>query len=371
MNIPRFELERWMHHYEADPPRHDLSGSTGPYWTVAEILDLDPGARETALAAPVIYAPTNGSEALRQEVAAHIGAAADDVLITTGASEALSILVAAHARPGANVVLPDPGYPPFAHLADVFRIEPRPYRLSRETQFRLDPERIADLMDHDTVLVIVNSPHNPSGDCASRDEILALQAAAASHGATLVVDQVFHPIYHRAEPLRADDLEGAVVIGDMSKALSLAGLRIGWITDRDAKRRQAYFDLRGFFTLSGLPLAEHLATVALRHSDRIVERAQGVASENLRALEGVLEGHADKIDFVPIRGGLTVFPWFRQAIDTRPFCRNLAEAGVLAAPGDCFGRPDHFRLGVGAPSAADYQEAMQVLDGALEQWHPA
>ena len=62
-------------------------------------------------------------------------------------------------------------------------------------------------------------------------------------------------------------MPNTIVVGDLSKALSLPGLRIGWLIDRDARRRERLIDLRSYFTISGSPLTEAIAAHALANRD--------------------------------------------------------------------------------------------------------
>ena len=64
-----------------------------------------------------------------------------------------------------------------------------------------------------------------------------------------------------------------------------------------------------------------------------------------------MEKAAGKLGFVKPEGGTVSFPWFRDGRNSRSFCETLAGAGVLVAPGDCFGMPDHVRIGFGAQAA--------------------
>jgi DNA-binding transcriptional MocR family regulator len=76
--------------------------------------------------------------------------------------------------------------------------------------------------------------------------------------------------------------------------------------------------------------------------------AQKVSGSNLAVPDSFFAEHAGRIDWVRPAGGMTAFPWLRAGADSRPLCVAAAAAGVLVAPGDCFGLPAHFRLGFGA-----------------------
>jgi aspartate/methionine/tyrosine aminotransferase len=105
---------------------------------------------------------------------------------------------------------------------------------------------------------------------------------------------------------------------------------------------------RNYFTITANVFGERLAVLALRHSGEIYRRAKEVSRRNLALLDEVFARHSEQLRWVRPRGGMTAFPWLASGADTRGFCRELAERGVLMAPGDCFGQPAHFRLGFAA-----------------------
>ena len=155
-----FLLDQWLskHQFASRPIEYDLASSTGPRWTVRELLELvDGDARERLFERPLYYAPPEGSAELREAIAAVAGVTADDVRITTGASEALWILFIDAAEAGANVVLPHPGFPTFDEAAQVLGLEIRHYHLRGESEFRIDLDEIRSHTDRRTKLILVNS----------------------------------------------------------------------------------------------------------------------------------------------------------------------------------------------------------------------
>jgi aspartate/methionine/tyrosine aminotransferase len=98
----------------------------------------------------------------------------DAVQIVTGASEALVALMWLAAEPGANVIIPLPGFTTFSALPESLGLETRFYRVRRESGFRIDPDEIKRLTDSKTKLILVNSPHNPTGATIGDGEMEAL-----------------------------------------------------------------------------------------------------------------------------------------------------------------------------------------------------
>jgi DNA-binding transcriptional MocR family regulator len=159
-------------------------------------------------------------------------------------------------------------------------------------------------------------------------------------------------------------LPNTIVLGDFAKALSIPGLRIGWIVDPDAGRREGLMHLRSYFTISGSPLTEAIGAHVLAHADQVLARLQRVSRANLALLDRFMHEHRDAIEWTRPAGGTTGFPSLRDGRDARPLCELLAKDGVLLAPGDCFEMPAHFRIGVGA-LAEGYEEALEVFRAAL------
>jgi len=371
MQLKNFALDEWLDAYAHDV-EFDLAASTGPVWTATDILALaGDSQRERYLNHALTYGRAAGAAGLREAIAEMHGVDPDCVQIVTGASEALLIFFWLAAEPGANVVLPQPGFPPFASLPESLGIETRFYAIRRENAFRIDPDEIESLADGNTKLVLVNNPHNPTGATLSDAEMERLHAFTASRGITLVSDEVYHPIYHGNPTQSAARLAHATVISDFSKAFPLAGTRTGWMVERDRHRMEAYRNARCHFSVSNNSPGEILAEVAVRARDKVWRRTQDVASRNLAALETFMADRDETFGWIRPGGGTTAFPWLRSGENARPFCKAAAEAGVLLAPGDCFGAPEHFRMGFAAaedrfPEALDRLARLeQLIDGAL------
>jgi aspartate/methionine/tyrosine aminotransferase len=365
MDLPPFLLDHWIAKYDfAEPPiAFNLASSTGPRWSLADLTRL--GGAEPDVAASILsYAPSEGGRHLRQAVADFHGVDPDWVVMTTGASEALTAFLCLSERPGGNVVIPDPAYPAYAAMAQFARLGVRCYALSAEADFTQEADAVLEAVDRDTVAVFVNTPHNPTGSVISTEELARLSGALAERGIPLVVDEVYHPLYFGTKRRSAAGLNGVIVVSDLSKAMSLPGLRTGWIIDSDAVRRKRIVDARSYFTISGSPLLEMLAAHALRHRDHILGRLESVAVKNIDLLAALIAGSGGVLSWSRPQGGTTSFPWFTDGRNSRPFCEALAGRGVLVAPGDCFGHAHHMRIGF-AQQEERFDLAVERIDEAL------
>jgi len=368
MRLKPFLLDLWLDKYE-HTIQYNVGSSTGPVWTLNEILALGTDEqRDRFFNHKVLYSRPAGADGLRAAIADFHGVTADAVQVVTGASEALLVLMWMAAEPSANVVLPRPGFPTFSALPESLGIEVRHYDINRSNNFSIDVDAIKSRVDNKTKLVLVNSPHNPTGAMISDADLDDLHAFTSTRGIQLVIDEVYHPIHHGNATRSASRLPHATVIHDFSKAFSLSGVRTGWMIDHDAKRREQYWNARTYFTITNASAAEILAEIAMQKRDVILKKTQDNASTNLRRLEAFMAEHSDTLGWVRPQGGMTAFPWLRSGEDEKPFCEAAAEGGVLFAPGYCFDVPGHFRFGFGAATEQNFGKALERLGALVNNW---
>lgn len=367
MKLKPFLLDAWLDQYEHNI-EFDLAASTGPVWTVNDILALaDDETRHRFLNHNLVYSRPAGADGLREAIAEMQGVPMEAVQVVTGASEALVALMWLAAEPGANVVIPQPGFTTFSALPQSLGLETRLYHVRRENGFRIDPEEIKRLSDSKTKLILVNSPHNPTGATIGDEEMEALHAFTTERGIQLVSDEVYHPIYHGRQSQSAARLSHATVISDLSKAFSISGVRTGWMIEHDAQRRQQYWTARAYFSVTNTTTGEILSEIAIRNRNVVLGKAQEYATRNLALLERFMADHRDVLGWIAARGGMTAFPWLRSGEDARPFCKAAAEQGILLAPGDCFDEPAHFRLGFAA-AGDKFAKALDRLGAFIKSW---
>jgi len=367
MQLKPFLLDDWLDQYEHNI-EFNLAASTGPAWTVNDILALaNDETRRRFLNHNLVYSRVTGANNLREAIAEMQGVPIDAVQVVTGAAEALLVVMWLAAEPGANVILPLPGFATFSAIPESLGLETRFYHVNRENGFCIDPEEIQMLADSKTKLILINSPHHPTGATIGDSEMEALHDFTSQRGIQLVCDEVYHPIYHGRQLQSATRLPRATVIGDLSKALSLPGVRTGWIIENDAQRRKQYWTARAYFTITNSTTGEILSEIAIRKRDVVLGRTQETTSRNLGVLDRFMADHRDVLGWIPPQGGMTAFPWLVSGENARPFCQAAAERGILLAPGDCFDTPSHFRLGFGA-AGDNFPKALERFGEFVKSW---
>lgn len=346
------------------------SGSTGPRWTPRQLLGLaGDSAAEKILTLDLDYTPTPGSTEPSRSDRQDARSAGRRSYSLRGVAEALFHIFYLAAQPGANAVVPFPCFPSHQVIPESLGFEIRRYHLIRENSYRIDLDEVNSLADRKTKILVVNSPHNPTGATLTDDEMRRLHYLCIERGIQFVSDEVFHPIYHGLEADSAARLSCATVVGDFSKALSLPGLRLGWIVERDRDRRREYLNAHEYLTVSNTPMGEFLGEIAIRHHHQVLARTREVTYANLALLESVIAEHADVLDWVRPQGGMTGFARLVSGGNARLFCQAALERGLLLAPGDCWGVPDHFRIGFGV-GREWYPHAMSRFSELPAEWCP-
>jgi N-succinyldiaminopimelate aminotransferase len=329
-----------------------------------EVLDV---ARAAIGTAADQYPPGPGTPELRSAVAAHVERfrslrydPADEVLITAGATEALTATLLALLEPGDEVVLFEPMYDSYAAGIAMAGGVARPVPLHPPATsspahpagpWTFDPDDLRAAITPRTRLLLVNTPHNPTGKVFTADELTLLAEHAVEHDLLVLTDEVYeHLVFDGARHRSLAGLPGmrerTLVVSSAGKTFNVTGWKIGWIYGpaplvsavRTAKQFLTYVNGGPFppAVAAGLALpAEYFATVARDLQFRRDVLVRGLTEAGLP----VVGPEATYFATVDVRG-------VQPDGDGLAFCRSLPErAGVVAVPTVVFYDPAHAHLG--------------------------
>jgi aspartate/methionine/tyrosine aminotransferase len=237
MQIERFALERWMTTYEMHV-EYDIAESGICPLRVSDLLAWEPPEeREEVLARllelPLGYSEATGTLELRSVLAAtYASCGPQNILVTTGAIEANFLLFNALLRPGDHVVAPYPAYQQLYSVPRGLGCDVSLWRIEPETGFRYDVDDLERLLRPETRLIVINSPHNPTGALLADDDLDRVYGLAESVGARVLSDEAYRWLaIPGGEPLAApmyDRGPAGISVGTLSKPFGLPGLRLGW-----------------------------------------------------------------------------------------------------------------------------------------------
>jgi aspartate/methionine/tyrosine aminotransferase len=356
VKIEPFLLERWMTRHETHV-QYDIAESGILPLSTNDLLDFEPVAGRAAtlerlLALPLGYSEARGTEELRAMLAAtYTRGDADHVLVTTGAIEANFLLFNVLLSPGDHVIAPYPAYQQLYTVPKAIGCDVSLWHVGPETGYRYDIEALERLTTPRTRVIVVNTPHNPTGAMIAPADAARVYALAEAVGATVIGDEAYRWLaVPDGDPFAPPmfDLGGrGVSVGTLSKPFGLPGLRIGWIAGPPDLVRQCW-GLRDYITLSPGKLNDALARLAMTHRDRIIERNTRIIAENLATASRWMAERADFMQWTPPRGGLLALLRYALNVDSLALADKLAiDHSVMLAPGSAFGYEHHLRLGIG------------------------
>lgn len=357
MRIREFGVETWMNRWETSC-RYNLAETCVDSVTVAELLALA-GTDEAALARELLdtrldYGAIEGSERLRRAIAAlYDTASADDVLVTHGAIGANHLAYAGLVSAGDLVVSIVPTYQQHTSIPESLGAEVRTLALREADGWRPDLDELRRLADGRATLIAVVNPNNPTGALLAPAEIDGIVAVARECGAWLLADEVYRGVDQAGDgtsPSFVDRYERTVGVGSMSKAFSLAGLRLGWVV-APAEARAAVMRHRDYSVISVGKVDDLLASIALEARDALLARNRAITRGNAALVEAWVEGEPH-VSWVRPGGGTTaLLRYDLPAASPLPssseaLCvRLLEEEGVLLTPGSALDMEGYLRLG--------------------------
>ncbi len=363
MKIERFEMERYQSTWENAVPFNLADSGVYPI-TLAALVDHS-WIREVLSREQIGYGSTNGSEELRTAVAGLYHAAGPEhVLVTTGAAEANFLITWALAERGDEAVVMLPNYMQIPQLAPGWGVDVKGWwlrpvpglegpgtGLREPAQWAPDLDELERLVTPKTRAIFVCNPNNPTGAVLSVEAMNAVCAAAARVNAWVVADEVYRGAELDGHPTHSfwGRYPRAIVVGGLSKAYGLAGLRVGWIL-APHEMVEVLWGYHDYTTIAPSLLSDHLARVALgpRASQRLAARTRLILNENLAVVTKWVDAMDGVVSWVPPQAGAIAFVRYRPAVNSTELATRLRkEREVLVVPGDHFKMDGYLRIGYG------------------------
>lgn len=302
------------------------------------------------------YAP------LIESIARCYGVDPGQVTTAQGASGANFLVCAALLEAGDDALVETPGYDPLFAAPRLLGARVIHFERRFDKGFAPEPDLVKRAMTPRTKLIVLTSPHNPSGVVASRAALEEIGRIAATHGAHVLLDEVY---VDAAETQGLASLSHGPFIrtNSLTKSYGLSGLRCGWIIS-SRENTQRIRRARDVVDGTGSIVAERLAVLAFQHLDRLRARTAEILEANRPVVHEFLESRND-LEWVP-SVGTTVFPRLRGVSDTSAFAaRLLSERGTAVVPGHFFQAPRHIRIGF-AGATATLRAGLESIAAALD-----
>jgi aspartate/methionine/tyrosine aminotransferase len=341
---------------EASPIREVADAAMGrdvlAFWFGESDLPTPGFIREAGMQAlaegRTFYTQNLGAPALREAIAGYVGdlhgvaLQPSSVAVTSSGVSALMVAMQAILDPGDRTVVVTPVWPNLVQIPRVLGADVETFRLEpKNGVWSLDLERLLGRLTPDTRLLLFNSPNNPTGWRIEPEQQRALLEHCRRNGTWIIADDVYERLAFdlagRAAPSMlsiAEPGDRVISVNSFSKAWSMTGWRLGWLTAPQALMGQLPKLLE--YNTSCAPEFVQLAGIAALQMGEV---AADAARERLQANRDLLVGALGELDGVELTlpsGAMYLFFRLRGVTDTMATARRLVDAGLGLAPGVAF-----------------------------------
>ncbi len=303
----------------------------------------------------------------------------DQILVSNGAKQSLFNLLIALLNPDDEVVVPAPYWVSYPDMVKLAGAEPAVISALPDHDYKITARELANTLNQQTRLLILNSPSNPTGKVYSEAEYRALGNVLTEFPKVFIAcDDIYEHIYWGDAPFRTllnacpELADRTVIINGVSKAYAMTGWRIGYAAG-PTDVIKAMKKVQGQSTSCAGSVSQAAATAALNGPQDCVEEMRGSFESRYRYFREALNA-IPGVDCPECDGAFYAFPSFHGVIETRPEIANdvelanwlLEEAGVSTVPGSAFGAPGHLRLSYAA-SREYLEDAVRRIADALRK----
>jgi len=371
MKISQSLMEPWFLKYQEAP--YNLAESGVDNQNLEELLNLTNIATADLLKISLANNDTHGSLKLRKTIASFYDEIDyNRILVTHGTTEAIFMYFHIRYKPKANVVVFFPAFEVLYQIPQYLSYEVRFLKLTTENNFRPDLEELSNLIDDSTEVIVLNTPHNPTGIIFSETEIQTIINLAEKHNCEILADEHYRFInYDNTDiiPSLINKSSKIVSLGSTGKCFGCIGLRMGWIIGSQ-ELINACRDFKDYTTHTVCPINDFLIQSVLQNWLKIVPKYKERIQQNLQQLRTFINQHRDLINWVEPQAGIVAFPFFiKKSINSQDFAQKLVEkTGVLVLPGEAFGMPSHFRICLGVEQKI-FSEALNIFSEFIAAKH--
>jgi aspartate/methionine/tyrosine aminotransferase len=367
-----FKLEEYLAKYEFSA-QYLLCCSDAESFEMSDILDMaDNEENDLWNNLRLSYTEAMGLTILRNTVAQGLypGLDSDNILMFAGAEEGIFCALHALIETGDHVIVLTPCYQSLLEIPKLKGAQVTEVQLREENNWCIDLNTIQNAIKSNTKCIVINFPHNPTGQVIEEEELKALIGICESRGIWLFSDEVYRLLGVPNTPwasAAATCYDKGLSLGVMSKAFGMAGLRIGWLACQDKKMLKKIEHVKHYTSICNSAPAEILSLISLRNKDKILERNNKIVTDNLKLLDQFFIDYSHLFEWVRPQGGCVGFVKYKGEESIEFFCERLvSKQNVLLMPASIYDySSNHFRIGFGRKNMP------QCLDQLKEFLHHA
>lgn len=292
------------------------------------------------------YASSFGEKKLREGLANIHKVSADNVVITPGSKWAVFSAMYILLKKGDNVVIPTPYWTAYELIAKSFGAKTRFLRTNFNSNWEINPEKLEDLIDNKTRLIILSNPNNPTSKVYDGKVLSKIVQIANDKGIKILSDEVYSDISFLETKSILDYGDNHILVKSFSKTFAMTGWRIGYVVVKKALAGEIM--KLNQITLTNVPVfIQEAALKALELRQEIAKKIQEEYHRRANLAFNLLS--ESNMKFSRPDAPFYLFPKYDD-LDSERFALDLLDKGVAITPGTSFGDyREHFRIALTVP----------------------
>lgn len=331
---------------------------------------------EAMLAGMTKYTPSPGMLEARQVIADYIGRTRgytvdpDEVVMTAGGKPIMFYSILAVTNPGDEVIYPNPGFPIYESVIKFSGGIPVPIPLREENEFRMDLDELKSLITDKTKLLIINSPHNPTGGMLTKDDLEKVAQLIADRDIMVLADEIYENIVYDEKACSITSLPGmrerTIILNGFSKTYAMTGWRAGYgVMPKEVAEHITKLVVNSTSCLAGFTQMACIEALT-GPQDEVKRRVEQFRLRRDRIVAGL--NAIPGVKCLKPRGAFYVFPnlkaFGKSSSEMADYLLN--EAGVATLGGSSFGVYGEGYLRVSyANSLENIENAVEKIGAAL------
>lgn len=295
----------------------------------------------------------------------------EHVLLTNGAAGALFIINSSLLTQADHLIVVRPNYATNIEVPKTIGCSISFIDLLFEEGWKLNPENIESLIQKNTALISITTPHNPTGMLMREETIDRIIHIAEQYDIFLLIDETYRDACFKTPyPVTASKSKKVISVSSLSKAFGLPGLRIGWLITQDEIMMERFLAAKEMIYISNSALDEEVAYQFYKQKKLFALTINKKALQNFYLLKAWLQNES-RIEAVLPQGGVVCFPRFKKEItvDTQKFYQVLMNKyETMVGPGHWFNLPDtYMRIGFGWTDELVFKKGIENISLAIDE----
>ena len=372
--IPTFKLEEYLGKHEFSSP-YILCASDAESFSLEDILSLaTEEERHLWKTIRLGYTEVFGLPSLRETIAKSIYPGLNDqnILCFAGAEEGIFCTLSTLLKKDDHVIVLSPCYQSLSEIPKYQGCHVTEVPLREDEEWRINLQDIEHAITPQTRWLVINFPHNPTGQTLRQNELEDLIKLLDHHGIWLFSDEAYRLLGEEktTHPTPAACLyDKAISLGVMSKAYGMAGLRVGWIACQNQDVLHKISLMKHYTSICNSTLSEVVSLITLNHAESVLQRNRNIVTHNLKMLDAFFEKYSHMFSWTRPTGGCVGFVRYHGKSSIEELCNGVRKSeGVLLLPGSVYQvETPHFRIGFGRKNMAD---SLQRFENYIKKSHP-